>query len=183
MRKRSHSGWQSRHRCCGPNLIHNAASTTWHISIEMPIKVSLPSAGDYPQFPLLGDIHWKKQWSHMRSQSDDGMTVGVLSALGISPSVFSHRQASSQCLWRKMHYVAVTFGTVPEGCRHGFDWQTSFRNLCCPIIHQMLHVLCGLVDFPSSFTEPSAPLLQVPYSRRSNWTGNLTSLWKSSYVL
>lgn len=58
------SGWQSRHKCCGPNLIHKAATTTWHISIEMPIKVSLPSAGDFPQFHPLGGIHWKEQWSH-----------------------------------------------------------------------------------------------------------------------
>lgn len=149
----------------------------------MPIKVSLPSAGDYPQFLLLGDIRWKEQWSHTRSQADDGMTVWVLSALGMAPSVLSHRQASSQCLWQKMHYVTVTFGTVPEGRRRGFDWQTSFRNLCCPIIHQMLRVRCGLMDFPSFFTLPSAPLLRVPRSQRRNWTGNLTSHWKSSYIL
>lgn len=64
VREAVRSGWRSRHKCCGPNLIHNAATTTWHISVEMPFKVSLPSAGDYLQFLLLGDIHWKEQWSH-----------------------------------------------------------------------------------------------------------------------
>lgn len=34
------SGWQSSHNCCGPNLIHTATMKTWHISIEMPIKVT-----------------------------------------------------------------------------------------------------------------------------------------------
>lgn len=50
----------------------------------------------------------------------------------------------------------------------------------------MLRVLCGLFDFPSLpsfFTEPSALLFRVPHSCRRNWTGNLTSLWKSSYIL
>lgn len=78
------SGWQSSHRLDGPNLIHNVTMKTWHISIEMPIKVSSPSVGDYSQFLLLGDLDWKEWWSHTQSQSDDGMTVWVLSALGIS---------------------------------------------------------------------------------------------------
>ena len=52
-----------------------------------------------------------------------------------------------------MHYIAVTFEIVPEVFHHCFDWQTSLGNLCCPIIHQMLCALCGLMD-SLSFLRP-----------------------------
>lgn len=56
-----------------------------------------------------------------------------------------------------MHYIAVTFEIVPEVLHHRFDWQTSLGNLCCPIIHQMLCALCGLVESLSRLTLQDAP--------------------------